>query len=77
MAKEQNQINCQLISAKGLAGKLLLSARTVWRLRSAGKLPKPVSVGSSVRWKLSDIELFLKCNCDMQQFEAMQDGGEK
>ena len=75
MAKENENKSLQLLSAKELAGKLLLSARTVWRLRSARKLPNPVHVGSSIRWKLSDIQLYLDCDCDMERFEAMKQEG--
>jgi predicted DNA-binding transcriptional regulator AlpA len=61
---------CVLVSCKTLAKMLSISPRTAWRLRSAGKLPKTVSVGSSIRWRLSDINLFLQCNCNMAEFEA-------
>ena len=67
--------NIQLLSAKELAGKLLLSARTIWRLRSAGKLPKPVCVGGSIRWRHSDIESWLSADCpDQRTFDAMGGG---
>ncbi len=67
--------NIQLLSAKELAAKLLLSARTVWRLRSSGKLPKPVPVGGSVRWRLSDIQRWLDMDCpDQRSFEAIRGG---
>ncbi len=29
---------------------------TLWNLRSSGQLPIPISLGKSVRWRLSDIE---------------------
>jgi len=63
--------SCQLLSAKALAKLLSLSPRTVWRYRSAGRLPKPVCVGASIRWKLSDITLFLKCDCKIEEFRAI------
>ena len=58
----------QLLTAKELAEMLALSVRTVWRLKSAGKLPQPVTVGASIRWRISDIERFLNVNCDMKRF---------
>ena len=71
----QESTNLQLLSAKELAGKLLLSARTVWRLRSSGKLPKPVHVGNSIRWRQSDITFWLEKNCpDQRTFDAMGGG---
>ena len=70
--QESNQ-NIQLLSAKKLAGKMLLSARTIWRLRSAGKLPKPVPVGGSIRWRQSDIQQWLDLDCpDQRTFDAMK-----
>ncbi len=70
MSNQESNQNPQLLSAKALAKMLSTSVRSVWRYRSSQALPKPVSVGSSIRWKLSDISLFLDCNCDMQVFEA-------
>ena len=58
------------ISARELAEKMSLSTRTIWRLLSAGKLPRPCTIGGSKRWKISDIELFLACDCDMDKFRA-------
>jgi predicted DNA-binding transcriptional regulator AlpA len=75
MEEKVNQ-TCTLISAKQLARMLSLSPRTVWRLRSSQSLPKPVSVGSSIRWKISDIKLFLECDCDIHKFEVMKGGSD-
>ena len=60
----------ELLNAKELATMLSVSVRTVWRLRSAGMLPQPVSVGGSKRWRISDLNLFLDCDCDMDKFRA-------
>ncbi len=65
--------NCVLVSCKTLAKMLSISPRTAWRLLSAGKLPKPVSLGGSKRFLMSDIELFLECNCNMAKFQAQRD----
>lgn len=74
--KKMQENDIQLLSAKSLAKKLSLSARTVWRLRSAGKLPKTVSVGSSIRWPVSDIQEWLRLKCpDMKTFEILRGGG--
>ncbi|HEX4085150.1 MAG TPA: helix-turn-helix domain-containing protein [Chthoniobacteraceae bacterium] len=47
-----------MMDVKNLAEMLGASVRTVWRLVSAGVLPKPVQVGGSTRWFESDIEEF-------------------
>lgn len=62
------------ISAKELAAMLSLSTRTVWRLLSAGKLPKPLSIGGSKRFLMSDINLFLESGCDIAVYKARKNG---
>ena len=61
------------ISAREFAGLLSLSPRTVWRLLSAGKLPRPVSIGGSKRFLRSDVNLFLECDCDMALYQARKE----
>ncbi len=57
----KEQVNLSLLlSAKELARLLALSIRTVWRLKSAGKLPKSVRIGSSVRWQRRIIEKWIE-----------------
>ncbi|MHC4758178.1 MAG: helix-turn-helix transcriptional regulator [Planctomycetota bacterium] len=63
-----------MLAAKQLAKIMSLSPRTIWRLRSAGKLPRPITIGGSIRWIASDIDLFMDCNCDMQEFEIRKGG---
>ena len=63
--------NLRLLSVKDLAKVLAISVRTVWRLRSAGKLPSPVLVDSSCRWVERDIERWINLGCPGRQaFEA-------
>ena len=73
MADATTKQNCVAVSCKTLAKMLSISPRTAWRLLSAGKLPKPVSLGGSKRWILGDIELFLECNCNMAEFKARKE----
>lgn len=61
------------ISARELAEKLSLSPRTVWRLLSANKLPKPVSIGGSKRFLMSDVNLFMACDCDIAEYHARKE----
>ncbi len=72
MTEVTTKQNCVAVSCKTLAKMLSISPRTAWRLLSAGKLPKPISLGGSKRFLMSDIELFLECDCNMQRFEAMK-----
>jgi predicted DNA-binding transcriptional regulator AlpA len=64
----------QLLTAKALAKILSLSPRSVWRLRSAQKVPRPVNVGASVRWVSTDIDKWISLGCPPQRdFEALAD----
>jgi len=63
-----------LVDAKMLANMLSVSPRTIWRLRSAGKLPKPVAFGGSVRWRVSDVEAWLSLGCpDQTRFTRLME----
>ncbi|MFC1636605.1 helix-turn-helix transcriptional regulator [Planctomycetota bacterium] len=65
----------QTITAKELAKMLSVSPRTIWRLRSAGKLPKPVTFGGSVRWRLLDIRLWQELQCpSIKEFDSRKRG---
>lgn len=61
------------ISAKEFGQALSLSTRTVWRLLSANKLPRPMSIGGSKRFLMSDVILFLDCGCDMAKFNSRRE----
>jgi len=68
-----NHSNQLLLSAEGLAELLQISERTLWRLRSAGKLPKPIQLGGSVRWRANEISLWVQAGCPpLAEWEARQ-----
>lgn len=62
---EVNQIETQplLLTARDVSKQLQVSVRTVWRLRSAGKLPKPVEVGGAVRWRNDEFQKWVAEGC--------------
>ena len=73
---EQNE--SQLINVRTVAKMLATSVRSVWRYRSAGRLPKSVNVGSSIRWRMSDIQLWIEWNLPSQQeFELRKAEGRR
>jgi excisionase family DNA binding protein len=53
----------KLLTADQLAKLLNISIRTLWRLRAGGKLPAPVRLGGSVRWRPVEIEAWLAAGC--------------
>lgn len=60
-----------LVGANELAEMLSVSPRHIWRMKSAGKLPKSINFGRCVRWVLSDIHLFIEMGCPTQkEFET-------
>ncbi len=69
--KQESNSSIQLLTAKE-AGKICkLSKRSWFRFSSAGRTPKSIRIGGSVRWRLSDIELWLSWDCpDRKTFEA-------
>ncbi len=73
MEQETNQ-TCQLLTAKDATKLCRLSKRSWFRLSSAGRIPRPVRIGGSVRWRQSDIELWLSMNCpNRREFEARRE----
>lgn len=52
-----------LVSTTQLAKLLQLSVRSVWRLRSAGKLPREVRIGRCVRWRRDEILAWIHAGC--------------
>ncbi|MBN8625036.1 MAG: helix-turn-helix domain-containing protein [Planctomycetes bacterium] len=52
-----------LIQADELATLLNVSERTLWRLLSAGKIPEPVRLGRSTRWRLDQVRQWINDGC--------------
>ena len=52
-----------LLDIKAVSLRLSVSVRTVQRLDSSGKLPRPIRVGGSVRWRKSDIDAWIAEEC--------------
>jgi predicted DNA-binding transcriptional regulator AlpA len=55
-----------LMTVEQLAKLIQKSVRSVWRMRSAGQVPKPVKLGGGVRWRVQDIELWIEQGCPGQ-----------
>ena len=75
MDENVNQ-TCQLVSAKELAKQLSLSKRQIFRLNSCKKIPTPLRISGAVRWRESDIDLFIRCDGDMDKFNVMKIKGD-
>ncbi len=44
-----------LMDVKELARYLSMSVRAIWRMRDAGTLPRPLTLGRAVRWNRAQI----------------------
>jgi prophage regulatory protein len=61
--KARNVREALAICARELAEMLDVSLRQVWRLNSAGKLPRPVRLGGSVRWNRAEVMAWFEGGC--------------
>lgn len=67
----------ELLTVKDLSQSLRISTRQVWKLLSAGKLPKPVRISRSVRWARESIDRWVSMGCPSADiFEAAKSSGE-
>ena len=68
------QLQPLLLSAADLAQLLRVSVPTIWRLRAAGKLPRPLdALGKQlVRWDADEIRRWVKAGMpDLKSWEAI------
>ena len=52
-----------LITAVEFSQLLQVSPRTLWRLRSAGRLPNAIRLGGVVRWRFSEVQDWIAKGC--------------
>lgn len=65
-----SDVALELLKVQEVARALKLSTRQIWKLKSAGRLPKPIRLNRAVRWRAADLIRFLELGADMRQFEA-------
>ena len=65
----------KLLTAKAVGDMLSLSKRAVFRMRSAGLICSPITVGAgAIRWRQSDIEQWIALGCPSKsEFEARKE----
>ena len=52
-----------LIDASTLAKKLNVHAVTIRKWQSSGRIPSPVRIGAAVRWRLVEIDAWIRARC--------------
>lgn len=63
-----------LVKAAQIAELMQISPRSLWRLRSGGKIPEPLRIGGAVRWRLDDIKIWIAAGCPVPNASSMQKG---
>ena len=63
----------RLITIGQVAAMVAVSCRTISRLADAGKLPPPMRIGGSLRWRLADVRQWIANGCPIV---TSQEGGE-
>jgi len=71
--KSNDQQETRLLDAKSLGKILSVSKRQVFRLMSAGVLPKSVKISGSRRWISEEITAWIRSGCpDRETWEALK-----
>lgn len=58
-----NSTSERLLTIEDMVLLLQLSKRTIWRMRSAGRLPNSIRMGGSIRWRSTEIERWIAQGC--------------
>ncbi len=59
----RDAVRSELITAVQFAQLLNVSERTLYRLKSTGKLPNPIVLGGLVRWRVSEVHRWIDQGC--------------
>ena len=61
----------ELLTVKDVAARLRISPRQVWKLLASGRIPEPVRISKSVRFRATDIDEWVRLGCvSRERFEA-------
>lgn len=55
-----------LMSAEDVCEALNIGRSTLYRLKSTGRVPRPVKLGGSVRWRRKELEAWIAAGCPPQ-----------
>ena len=64
--------SARLLNVVAIAAMLNVSSRHVYRLADAGRMPRSIKLGGSVRWDRKAIESWIHSGC--QSVESRQGG---
>jgi len=55
-----------LIDTNATAKLLKVSSRTIFSMQTDGRMPKPIRIGSAVRWRYDEIKKWVEAGCPTQ-----------
>lgn len=58
-----------LIPKYELLKRIHRSSRAIELDVKAGRFPRPLRIGRSVYWREQDVDLFIRCDCEMDRYE--------
>ena len=58
-----NLVPPELLDVSQVAGRLNCSKRSVYRLADNGKMPRPVKLGTLVRWRVEELYRWIGQGC--------------
>lgn len=64
----------ELLTTNDMANTLKVSRRTIEKLLSCDRFPRPIWIGGSRRWRKRDLELFLSARGDIGEFRKLENG---
>ena len=71
---ETEGVETLLVDSSALGKILGIGRSTVFKLSSAGRLPRPLRIGRATRWSVADVRLWIAFGCpSREQFELLQD----
>ncbi len=58
-----NAADPRLLAVGEVARLLSISIRATWKFVAAGRLPAPVRLGRSVRWRAAELDAWISAGC--------------
>jgi len=64
-----------LLTAEQCAELLNIGKSTFWRYHTSGKVPMPVKIGRSIRWRTEEIHDWVEAGCpSREQWNVIREG---
>ena len=71
---QENTSERMALSVAEVAELLNVSTRHIWKLHATGRLPAPIRLGRSVRWRADELRAWLEAGCPSRECWAKMKG---